>query len=394
MKRVRANIAGRGAAEVRWEGTRIEEVQLLGPLDPASPYLSCGLIDLQINGYAGIDFSADDMSVDRLLNVLPAIWKTGTTTICATLTTNTIEHLERSFQLLEQARARDARFRATVPCYHLEGPYLSAGEAHGAHDPALMRKPDWDEFSRLQRAAGGNIAIVTLAPELQGAPEFIRKASASGVIVSIGHTDGGPEDVHRAVDAGARMSTHLGNGCANRMDRHKNPLWAQIAEDRLDAGLICDGFHLPADVVRTIYKAKGIGRIFLVTDAIHAAMLPPGRYHAVGTDIDVLENGLVMRADGASLAGSTLRMDRAVQVFRAFTGASLEEALWAAIRNPANLIERQGVPAEIAIGKTANMVLFREGTDALRVERVWLNGEEVFHAPGGQTAIENDESCR
>lgn len=378
MTSIRANIAGRGLAEVRWEASRIKCVQILGALDPEQPYVSCGLIDLQINGYAGIDFSAPDMSVDRLLSVLPAIWKTGTTAICATLTTNTIERLERSFRLLEQARAQDARFRATVPCYHLEGPYLSPGAAHGAHDPALMRNPDWEEFSRLQRAAGGNIAIVTLAPELPGAPEFIRKAAAAGVIVSIGHTDGGPEDVHRAVESGARMSTHLGNGCAGLIDRHKNPIWAQIAEDRLHAGLICDGFHLPPDLVRTIYKAKGIGRIFLVTDAIHAAMMPPGRYHAVGTDINVLENGLVMRADGASLAGSTLRMDRAVQVFRAFTGASLDEGLAVTQKNPARLLHRREIPSELAAGETANILLFREAPDALQVERVWLNGEEVF----------------
>lgn len=378
--KINGNLAGKGLAEVEWENGRVTSLHVIGPIAPEEPNLSAGFVDVQINGYAGIDFSDQNLSVEKLLTVLPAIWETGATSICATLTTDTIENLERSFRRLEQARRTDFRFRHTVPCYHLEGPYLSSGEAHGAHDPALMRDPDWEEFSRLQRAAGGNIAIVTIAPERRGACDFIRRAVAEGVIVSIGHTDGTPEEIHQAIEAGARMSTHLGNGCANLMHRHRNPIWPQIADDRLQAGLICDGFHLPSDLVRTIYRAKGIERVILVTDAIHAARMPPGRYFAVGTEIDVLENGLVMRADGASLAGSTLSMNRAIHVFREFTGAPLEEALKAAAENPARLLDRAEIPATLAPGHAANMVTFRQGKDALAIEKVWVAGEQVFPA--------------
>ena len=178
-----------------------------------------------------------------------------------------------------------------------------------------MRSPNWDEFQRLQEAAGGNIAIVTLAPELPGACDFIQRARAAGVIAAIGHTDCKPEDVHRAVEAGATLSTHLGNGCANLIDRHQNPIWAQLACDRLHTSLICDGFHLPPDFVRVVSVVKGIGRCILITDAIHATNLPPGRYTFVGQAIELLPSGQVVTADRKCMAGSALSMNRAVVVF-------------------------------------------------------------------------------
>ncbi|MDE3181053.1 MAG: amidohydrolase family protein, partial [Acidobacteriota bacterium] len=273
---ITANIAGEGLARIEIEGPRIKSALGAGPIDPEKPWIAPGFIDIQINGFEGVDFSDPSLDAAKALSVLPSIWRTGVTTFCPTLVTNTLERLERNFQILEQARRLDARFAAAAPCYHLEGPYLSPGGAHGAHDPDLMRNPDWNEFARLQRAAGGNIGIVTLAPELPGACDFIRHAAEAGVITAIGHTDCTPEEIHNAIEAGAKLSTHLGNGCPAFIPRHENPIWAQIADDRLQASLICDGFHLPSDFVHTVYKAKGIGRCILVTDAIHAANLPPG----------------------------------------------------------------------------------------------------------------------
>src|SRR6185312_14154709 len=172
---------------------------------------------------------------------------------------------------LEAARQLDTRFAESVPGYHLEGPYLSSGGSRGCHDPRLMHSPDWDEFMSLQEAAGGNIAIVTLAPELPNACEFIRRACAAGIIVAIGHSDATPEQIHRAVEAGASLSTHLGNGCPELIHRHQNPIWSQLASDQLTACLICDSFNLPPDFVRTVLRAKGIERCILVTDAVHVA---------------------------------------------------------------------------------------------------------------------------
>lgn len=371
---------GEGLARIVVERGQIVSVQAAGPLDPEKPYVSPGFVDLQINGFNGIDFSDPNLSAGRAIEILPAIWATGVTQILPTLITNTTERLERNFRVLEEARRLDPRFAATAPCYHLEGPYLSPGESRGTHDPALMRTPDWNEFTRLNRAAGGRIAIVTLAPELPGACDFIRRAREAGMIVAVGHTDGTPEDIHRAIEAGARMSTHLGNGCAQRMDRHRNPLWAQIASDQLDASLICDGFHLPPDLVRTIYKAKGIGRSILVTDAVHVAGLAPGRYSLVGVPIELLPSGQVVTADRHSMAGSALSMNRAVVVFKQFAGVSLAEALVAASLNPARLVPRTNACTRIAPGQPANLTLFREGETALEIEAVFVAGDKVYSA--------------
>jgi N-acetylglucosamine-6-phosphate deacetylase len=335
-------------------------------------------VDIQVNGFAGVDFSDSKLTAERATGVLQAIWKTGVTSFCATLVTNTIEGLERSLRVLEAARRLDARFAYTMPCYHLEGPYISPGEAHGAHDPKLMRSPDWDEFSRLQEAAAGNIAIVTLAPEIPGACEFIRRARGAGIVVAIGHTDGSPAHIHKAIAAGAALSTHLGNGCPTYIHRHKNPIWAQIASDELSASLICDGFHLPRDLVRTIYKTKGIDRCILVTDAVQVATLPPGQYWLANTKIRLLPSGQVITADGHSMAGSSLGMNRAVAVFRRFAGASLQEALQAATTNPAKLLGHRQICSEIEPGQPANLVIFRVKANALHVQTVLVQGEQVY----------------
>jgi N-acetylglucosamine-6-phosphate deacetylase len=374
---ITANLAGKGLAQIEIQGHRIRSLRVMGPTDPERPFASPGFVDIQVNGFAGVDFSDPELEAEKVIGVLPAIWKTGVTTFCVTLITNALETLERNFTVLEEARQRDPRFAATVPCYHLEGPYLSSGASHGAHNPALMRSPNWDEFSRLQRAAGGKIGLVTLAPELPGACDFIRRLRAAGVVVAIGHTDGTPEDIHKAIEAGAELSTHLGNGCPAFIHRHQNPIWAQISSDRLQASLICDGFHLPPDLVRTIYKAKGIGGCILITDAVHVAKLPPGRYSLVGSEIELLPSGQVVTADRQSMAGSALSMNRAITVFQNFVGASLEEVLLPATTNPAKLLRHGGICAQIAPGQPANLVTFRMESSILRIETVFLRGESL-----------------
>ncbi len=377
---ITANIVNLGLVHISIKDGFIHSVKTIGVIVRKRPFVSPGFVDIQINGIAGVDFSAPHLTVEQVIGILDKIWQTGVTSICATLVTNSLEALERNFGVLEEARRRDARFAATVPCYHLEGAYLSPGGAHGAHDPTLMRFPDWKEFLRLQKAAGGNIAIVTLAPELPGAPEFIRRAHKAGIVAAIGHTDAKPAQIHKAIRAGARLSTHLGNGCATQMHRHLNPIWAQIAGTELSASFICDGFHLPPDFVRTVYRAKGIDRCILITDAVQVATLPPGEYRLAGTSIRLLPGGKVITADGHSMAGSTVSMSRAIAVFRRYAGASLGEALQAATLNPAMLLGRPQICSAIAPGQPANLTVFRAAAHALRVEAVLLVGERVYRS--------------
>ena len=127
----------------------MSRLERLGEENPQALYYSLGFVDIQVNGFAGIDFSASDLDVDALAAVLPAIWKTGVTSFCPTLVTNSVENLERNFRVLKRARARVPGFAASAPCYHLEGPYLSPGPSHGAHQSVLMREPDWSAFQQL-----------------------------------------------------------------------------------------------------------------------------------------------------------------------------------------------------------------------------------------------------
>lgn len=374
------NIPGVGSARIEITDGQIGSVELTGAVNDSLPFISPGFVDIQINGFAGVDFTAADLDVEKLVGMLPAIWSTGSTTICPTLVTNTIPGLVRNFAILEQARRASSDFDHTAPCYHLEGPYLSPGGSHGAHEPKWMHAPDWDEFMELQRAAGGRIGIITVAPEWPGSEEFIRKARGAGVVVAISHTDGGADDVHRAAAAGAILNTHLGNGCPGMIHRHQAPLWAQLADDSLGASIICDGFHLPPEVVKVIVAVKGIDKVILVTDAVHVAQLPPGKYTLVGTDIELLPSGQVLRADHVSMAGSALTMNRGVSVFIEYAQTSLAAAIQAATANPARLLGRPAVCARIAAGQPANLTLFRQEPDTLKVETVISQGRCVYAA--------------
>jgi N-acetylglucosamine-6-phosphate deacetylase len=374
------NIPGVGCAKVEIADEYISAVTVRGAESAELPFISPGFVDIQVNGFAGVDFSGPDLDAEKAISVLPALWSTGVTSFCPTLITNSLPKMAKNFAILEQAARKSSDFAHAVPCYHLEGPYLSPLGSHGAHDPQWMHPPNWEEFQELQSAAGGRIGIVTLAPELPGAEDFIRKAQSAGVVVAISHTDGGPGDVHRAAAAGATLNTHLGNGCPAMLHRHKAPLWAQLAIDSLHASLIVDGFHLPPDIVKVIVAVKGIDKCILITDAVHVAQLPPGKYSLVGTEIELLPSGQVVRADRVSMAGSALCMNRGVAVFIKFAQCTLASAIQAATANPANLLRRRTVCSQVASGQPANLVLFRREPETLKIESVISQGRRVYPA--------------
>jgi len=376
-----ANVPGQGFCRISIAGATIAAVDRLAAEREDADTCSPGFIDMQINGAMGVDFSSASLTPESAASLAAPLWKTGVTSFCPTLVTSPLDVLERNLRVLEQARENNADFAAAAVCYHLEGPYLSPGESHGAHDPAWMRRPQWAEFERLQEAAGGHIGIVTIAPELTGAMEFIRRASDSGVVVAIGHTDGEPSHIHEAIQAGARLSTHLGNGCPQFIHRHRAPLWAQLVSDGLAASIICDGFHLPPELVQAVARLKGVDRTVLVSDSIHVAGLPAGDYHFGGTPIRLLPTGqVIVQGAPSSLAGSTLTMDRAISRYRALGGVSLGEAIAAATANPARLLARTGaVCGDLRPGSLANLALWRMDAGQLLVKQVYIRGEGKEH---------------
>lgn len=318
---------------------------------------SPGFFDIQVNGFAGVDFNDPATSVEALHRAFGAMRSHGVTRCLPTLITSAAERFDACAKLILRASV-DA-----VAGFHMEGPYISPEDGpRGAHPREFTASASIDDFKRRQDAAEGRIRLVTLAPEVPGAIRLIEHLRGSGVRVGIGHTAAPAEVIRDAVKAGATLSTHLGNGSAQMIPRHPNFIWEQLAADELTASLIVDGHHLPPATVKTMIRAKGVRRTILVTDAIAAAGQPPGEYQLGNLKVRLDENGRVAAPGATNLAGSALALDRAVANTVRFAGVSIEDALAMASANPA---EYMG----LAPAGTLDLEWDAEAF-ALRVERV------------------------
>lgn len=298
-----------------------------------------GLIDLQVNGFAGVDFNDSGVTADAMDHALAAMARTGVTTCLPTLITAPEDVLAARLQALDQAVA-DSRLGALmVPGYHLEGPFLNPAQGYaGCHPPAAMVPPDPALLARVTTGLRRPVLLLTLAPEREGALAVIIWAVARGVRVAIGHSAATALDVTRAADAGACLSTHLGNALPQPQPKFLNPMMAQLAEDRLSASVIADGIHVPADAVKVMLRAKGIARTILVTDATAAAAAAPGLYGFAGMVIEHAADGSVREPGGTRLAGSALRLDQAVRNVVAWGLLTPAEAAALASGNPRRLL--------------------------------------------------------
>jgi N-acetylglucosamine-6-phosphate deacetylase len=362
------------------ENGRITEVDSLKKdYGVTRTFVAPGLIDVQINGYVGIDFSGPDLTVEGIRKATKALWKAGVTSYFPTIITSDIERIKTNFAILAKAK-EDSEIGKSIPGFHLEGPYISPLPGfRGAHLEKYIKAPDWQEFQEIQKAAKGRILLVTLAPELEGAIPFIRKLVESGVTVSLGHHNGSADEIRAAVDAGAKMATHLGNGCANEINRHYNPLWPQLSNDALTASIIADGFHLTREEVRTFYKAKGVDKTILVSDALDLAGLPPGEYTR-GERTLVLTPDVVKLPKENVLAGAASPISKCVGKVMAYTGCSLSDAIQMASTNPAELFTLNAL-GRIEPGKRTDLILFKIEKDKMIVEKTFVNGVMVYASP-------------
>jgi N-acetylglucosamine-6-phosphate deacetylase len=312
-----------------------------------------GLVDLQVNGFVGVDFTDPTLTSDGVLEAVAAIEKTGVTRFLPTLITSSLETFAACARAVLRAK------HAAIAGINMEGHYISPEDGpRGAHPRAFVHAADVDDFRRRQEAAEGHICLVTLAPEAPGALPLVEH------LVGIGHTGASGAQIKDAVDAGATLSTHLGNGCANLLPRHPNLIWEQLGEDRLLASFIVDGHHLPPATVKAMVRAKTPARTILVTDAVGAAGMPPGRYTLGGQEVELSPTGRVAVPGAPNLAGSALRLDAAIGNTARFTGLPLEDVVPMASTRPAEYI---GIP-------TAGKVVAEWDPAAcvLRVRRVVL----------------------
>lgn len=289
-----------------------------------------GFFDLQVNGFAGIDFNGPDLTEALVAEALERMEATGVTRCLPTLITSPFERFAANARVI----ARMAH--PSIAGIHMEGPYLSPDDGpRGAHPREHVIPASIDDFERRQAAAGGRIVLVTLAPEVAGAIPLIEHLVRSDVRVAIGHSAASPEQIAEAIAAGATLATHLGNGCAQMLPRHPNVIWDLLAADGVFASLIVDGHHLPPSTVKAMIRAKGRERTILVTDAIAAAGCPPGRYTIGGVTCDLGADGRVSLLGTPYMAGSALTMDAAVTRAVRFTGLPLDAVVPMASTIPA-----------------------------------------------------------
>lgn len=336
-----------------------------------------GLIDMQVNGYAGLDVNADDVGPETVVELTRALWAQGVTTFLPTIITAPEQKILQGLRAVAAARASDPRVAHSIPGVHVEGPALSPDDGpRGAHDARHLRAPDVDELDRWQEASGGLVRVVTLAPERPGSERYIAAAVARGVLVSLGHCAPTPGQVRDATWAGARLSTHLGNGTHRTLPRHPNHIWAQLAEDRLTAMLIADGHHLPADTLTAMIRAKSPERCVLTSDAAALAGVEPGEYTTpVGGRVTVGTEGDLRLSGTDLLAGSGRSLLACLDWARSHLPLEAGTLLAMATANPARVLG-----LEERVGDGGDQVVVDRTGPTSTVVSTRLRGCEVYAA--------------
>jgi N-acetylglucosamine-6-phosphate deacetylase len=343
-------------------------------------WLSAGLIDLQVNGFGGHDLNASTLTEEIVRGLAQVMLSCGVTTFAPTLITAPEPQLLHALATIRAARIRYPELAYMIPWVHMEGPSVAPDDGpRGAHPAAHVRAPDLAEFERWQSASGGLVGLVTLSPHWPESVACIRGLKAAGVHVAIGHTTADAAQIAAAVDAGAGLSTHLGNGSHALINRRHNALWPQLANDRLCASFIADGHHLAADFLTVMLRAKGLERALIVSDATALGGMAPGNYDAsIGGAVTLRADGYLGMNDGTGqyLAGAALPLIAGIPTLVHQAGLVFSDALKLASANPGRWVGGRG---QLLAGQNADLVRFAwDGSKSIpRVTGVWLQGNKV-----------------
>ena len=365
------------SVEIVVADARVQEIREV-PSVYSTTWVAPALVDIQVNGFAGFDLNVATVTPEDVCAMVRALWQVGTGFLCPTVVTGSFDGVCNSLRAVAKACEMDSLVAHSVLGIHLEGPYISAEDGpRGAHPLEHVREPDWDEFQRWQDIADGQISIVTLAPEKKGAIPFIKRLVANGIVVALGHTDAAPSDIQAAIDAGARLSTHLGNGAHALIRRHPNYIWEQLGADQLWASLIVDGHHLPPTVAKSMMRAKTLDRCLLVSDAVALAGMEPGIYEFAGKSVELTADRCVRLVGTEYLAGSAIELARGIENSVRFAGISLEEAVSLATLQPMHLLN-----AKVRVETKTNLILFEWDASQFKINLIaTIVGDAlVYHA--------------
>lgn len=361
-------------------GAVIEGVDDLISPPAGLPYVAPGFIDIQVNGFAGVDYCAPDAAAENIAASIRSMYANGVTRFFPTVITGTPENMLGAIRNLTHAKETLPE-GPSMEGFHIEGPHISPEDGpRGAHPQHCVRPPDYEEFRRWQDAAKGNIRLVTVSPEWPETPGYIEKVVREGVTVAIGHTKADAEQIQSAVDAGATLSTHMGNGAHSMLPRHPNYIWEQLAQDRLAASFIVDGIHLGAAFLKVALRAKGLERSILVTDAVMPAGCTPGPYMLGEVEVELHPDQSVRLRGGTRLAGSALTMDRGISNVMRFAGVTLRDAVSMATINPARIGKIASRRRGLAPGERADLVVFEMAGSAMKVLETYVAGARVYAA--------------
>lgn len=343
------------------------------PRELAGEFVTQGMVDLQVNGFAGIDFNQPGLNADRIDRTLSQMARTGVTTLLPTIITGPAERMIAALRDLDRAVSASELGPLMVAGYHIEGPFLSPENGYsGAHSPTDMSAAGIEFVDELQRVASRPIAIMTVAPEITGVLELIPQLAARRIHTSIGHSAASLSQIEAAITAGAALSTHLGNGVPHMQHRTDNTVFWQLAQDGLTAMFIADGIHVPRHALQTMLRAKGVDRAILTTDAVSAAGpgMPPGAYTLGQAMIELSADGTVRIPGSRYLAGAAVTMDRMLRNLMAWYGMPIPEILKLTHLNPARVIG--GTDGDSPNGKPAKFIEWHMAADGPEVQRTHI----------------------
>jgi len=297
----------RQPVRLRWVDGLICGLETVGDA-PSDLWIAPSLMDLQINGYGGVDFQQDGLTVEDLLAATQGLCDAGCANYLLTLITDDWPKLMARLRHLRALRAQSMALRRAIAGWHIEGPFLSAEPGFcGAHNPAAMCDPKPEQIRELRQITESDPVLLTIAPERADAIPAISLAVALGIKVSLGHTNAPYERLMQAIETGATGFTHLGNGCPRDLDRHDNILWRAFEMRGLTASLIPDGIHVSPRLFRLIHRTLGGNSIYYTTDGMAAAGAPPGTYRIGRLELEVGADQVVRLPGKPNFAGSALR---------------------------------------------------------------------------------------